>query len=77
MLSMSETQIRKKWNKFSLQEIPSSLKSISRCLKQLLNRDGDSIVKTYAMLCLQDIDAQMLTGFLEYENANMRRIRIK
>ncbi|CAG9532852.1 unnamed protein product [Cercopithifilaria johnstoni] len=58
-----------------LQEAPSHLYDIADSLSYILDQDEDLVVKTHAMLCLQDIDAQMEEGFLEFEKAHTRKIR--
>uniref|UniRef100_A0A8R1TZP3 RNA polymerase II assembly factor Rtp1 C-terminal domain-containing protein n=1 Tax=Onchocerca volvulus TaxID=6282 RepID=A0A8R1TZP3_ONCVO len=58
-----------------LQEAPSYLYDIADSLSYILDQDEDLVVKTHAMLCLQDIDAQMEEGFLEFEKAHTRKIR--
>uniref|UniRef100_A0A915PQN6 Uncharacterized protein n=1 Tax=Setaria digitata TaxID=48799 RepID=A0A915PQN6_9BILA len=56
-------------------EAPSHLYDIADSLSYILDQDEDLVVKTHAMLCLQDIDAQMEEGFLEFEKAHTRKIR--
>nr|CDP99579.1 BMA-EKL-6, isoform d [Brugia malayi] len=54
-----------------LQEAPSHLYDIADSLSYILDQDEDLVVKTHAMLCLQDIDAQMEEGIqVEFINSD-------
>ncbi|VDN02019.1 unnamed protein product [Thelazia callipaeda] len=58
-----------------LQQGSTYLYDIADLLSYILDQDEDLVVKTHAMLCLQDINAQIEEDFSEFEKAYVRKIR--